>query len=128
MKSHHAVTRFFEPLILCLLAFLAVAPSAEAETLWEIGTADNDTREFALAPDQYKQFTEDARFVVGVSDPRADWPYAHPGPADAWAGARPHTFAVVFGVEGDVPEGVSAECAAIWSTRTAAGRRSWRLP
>ncbi|NIA12682.1 MAG: hypothetical protein GWP08_01285 [Nitrospiraceae bacterium] len=105
MKPRHAITYNLVSLIPCLLVLLAVAASAGAENLWEIGKADDDTREFALAPDRHGQFTEDARFVVGVSDPGADWPYAHPGPADAWAGARRHTFVVVFGIDGDVPEG-----------------------
>ena len=105
MTTRRAVTRKLGSLVSYLIILLAVAPSAGAERLWEIGKADNDTREFALAPDRHQEFTEDARFVVGVSDPAVDWPYAHPGPADAWAGARPHTFVVVFGIEGDVPEG-----------------------
>ncbi len=66
--------------------------------LWEIGKADNDNAEFALAPDGYAQFEDDAFFVVGASDSKKDWPYVQPGPADGWAGARPHTFIVLFGL------------------------------
>jgi len=66
--------------------------------LWEIGKADNDNAEFTLAPDGYAQFDDDAFFVVGASEPKKDWPYVQPGPADGWAGARPHTFIVLFGL------------------------------
>ncbi|HRV49393.1 MAG TPA: polysaccharide lyase family protein [Sedimentisphaerales bacterium] len=75
-------------------------PSVDPSTvLWEIGRADNDNAEFALAPDGYAQFEDDAFFVVGASEPKKDWPYVQPGPADCWAGARPHTFVVLFGVK-----------------------------
>ena len=67
--------------------------------LWQIGQPDNDDREFALAPKGYGQFREDGFFVVGKSDPKRDWPYVHPGPADGWAGGRPHTFSIVFGLK-----------------------------
>lgn len=66
--------------------------------LWEIGKADDDNAEFALAPDGYARFEDDAFFVVGISEPKKDWPYVQPGPADGWAGARPHTFIVLFGL------------------------------
>jgi hypothetical protein len=65
---------------------------------WSIGRFDRDCREFALAPDRHNQFREDGLFVVGQSDSRTDWPYVHPGPGDLWAGARSHTFTVLFGV------------------------------
>lgn len=73
-------------------------------TLWEIGRPDNDIREFALAPDGYNGFADDAFFVAGKSDPRTAWPYIQPGPKDAWAGGKQHTFTVVFGL-GAVPDG-----------------------
>ncbi len=95
-----------------VLAFVAVglAPAWGDDTatlLWQIGRGDNDDREFALAPNRYSQFREDAFFVVGKSDPRHDWPYVQPGPADAWAGGRAHTFVIVFGLQ-RVPE--SGQC------------------
>jgi alpha-mannosidase len=67
--------------------------------LWEIGKADRSNAEFALAPGGYAQFRNDGLFVVGTSDPKKDWPYVHPGPVDSWAGARPHTFIVLFGLK-----------------------------
>ncbi|MFQ5806394.1 MAG: polysaccharide lyase family protein [Phycisphaerae bacterium] len=66
------------------------------KTLWRIGRADGDTREFALGPDGYRDFARDAFYVVGASNPAKDWPYVQPGPIDAWAGSRAHTFTVVF--------------------------------
>ena len=53
--------------------------------------------EFALAPGGYASFAQDAVFIVGKSDAKRDWPYVQPGPIDAWAGSRPHSFSIVFG-------------------------------
>jgi alpha-mannosidase len=75
----------------------------ELKALWTIGTSDRDCAEFALAPDGWREyrtrFADDAVFIVGRSDVRQDWPYVHPGPADAWAGSRQHTFVVFFGLK-----------------------------
>ena len=85
-----------------LLITLCLASSAHAArlltTLWQIGAEDRDNAEFALAPSHYDQFTEDAFYRIGVSQPQTDWPYVQPGPNDAWAGSRPHTFTIVFGL------------------------------
>lgn len=75
------------------------AQTGKASLLWEIGKADRNNAEFALAPGGYAQFKNDGFFVGGVSDPKQDWPYVHPGPADAWAGAKSHTFIVLFGLK-----------------------------
>ncbi|MGQ9605631.1 MAG: polysaccharide lyase family protein [Thermogutta sp.] len=77
---------------------LAPAGMAEqpAEVLWRIGIRDNDSAEFSFAPNQFAQFKEDPVFIVGLSDPKTDWPYVHPGPADAWAGSRSHVATIVF--------------------------------
>jgi hypothetical protein len=91
---------------LCVVAcFLCLSPGQAAESgtapsefLWQIGRPDRGNAEFALAPDQYAKFLEDGFYVVGRSDAKRDWPYVHPGPLDAWAGGRPHTFSVVFGL------------------------------
>jgi hypothetical protein len=77
----------------------AFAAADSRSMLWQIGKPDNDNREFALAPRGYAQFREDGFFVVGQSDPKRDWPYVHPGPADGWAGGRSHTFTVMFGLK-----------------------------
>ena len=65
--------------------------------LWQIGKADQNNLEFALSPNQYKEFKKDGLFVVGQSDCRTDWPYVHPGPEDLWADKRQHTFRIFFG-------------------------------
>jgi alpha-mannosidase len=83
-----------------------LAGADSAGLLWQIGKPDNDDREFALAPNGYSQFREDGFFVVGKSDPKRDWPYVHPGPADGWAGERQHTFSIVFGVKEAVARGM----------------------
>ena len=61
-------------------------------------TFTSRTRE-ALAPDGYHRFKQDAFYVVGQSDPKNDWPYAQPGPVDAWAGGRQHTFTILFALK-----------------------------
>ncbi|MBI4603823.1 MAG: hypothetical protein HY721_17850, partial [Planctomycetes bacterium] len=77
----------------------AAAGAAPATVLWTIGVPDGGNAELALAPDRYRDFSEDAVFAAGLSDPRRDWPYVHPGPADDWAGGREHTFVVLFGLK-----------------------------
>jgi len=77
--------------------------------LWQIGQADNDTAQFALGPDRSNQysasFPNDALFVAGQSDPKQDWPYIQPGPADVWAGGKSHTFTILFGLKKMATEG-----------------------
>jgi len=91
--------------VLAFLTSLAVHAADDSKVLWQIGKPDHNNAEFALAPGAYAKFQQDALFVVGTSDPQQDWPYVHPGPADAWAGGRPHTFTIVFGVKGKTVEG-----------------------
>ena len=75
------------------LSLLGADPS---QTLWQLGAPDGSDAEFALAPGGWSKFKQDGLFVVGKSDPRTDWPYAQPGPSDAWAGNRSHTFTILF--------------------------------
>jgi alpha-mannosidase len=79
--------------------------AGETKLLWQIGEANNNTTEFALAPDRYADFTKDGFFIVGYSNPKADWPYIHPGPRDGWAGGRPHTFYIYFALKGSPQSG-----------------------
>ena len=72
--------------------------------LWQIGQKDGKTQGFALAPDRFSQYREDPIFLVGVSEAAKDWPYVQPGPADVWAGGRPHTATILFGLEALPPE------------------------
>ena len=91
----------FALLILILLASRPAWATDQAQQapLWEIGKADRSNAEFALAPGGYAQFQNDGLFVVGSSDPKKDWPYVQPGPVDSWAGAKSHTFLVLFGLK-----------------------------
>ncbi|MCD6304175.1 MAG: GH92 family glycosyl hydrolase, partial [Planctomycetes bacterium] len=89
-----------------MLASAAAARAAdEGGYLWQIGRADNNFGEFAGAPSGFKDFATDGLFVVGRSDPRRDWPYVQPGPADTWAGGRAHTFRIYFGLSADAAWG-----------------------
>src|ERR1039457_3103710 len=79
--------------------------AAETKALWQIGTKDLNNAEFALAPKGYNRFAEDGFFIVGQSDSKTAWPYVHPGPVDVWAGSRPHTFTVLFGIDTPASQG-----------------------
>ena len=70
-----------------------------AEPLWTVGRADRSAAEFALAPGKYDAWRSDALLEPGAGDPARDWPCIHPGPSDAWAGSRQHTYALVFGLK-----------------------------
>jgi alpha-mannosidase len=100
----NGASTFRRVLSLLLLAALTCT-AAGTKTLWQIGTKDGNNAEFALAPSGYSHFADDGFFVVGLSDSKTAWPYLHPGPADSWAGSRPHTFSVLFGVESAVSQG-----------------------
>lgn len=93
-------------ILLLVCACIAICPNAfadEGNTLWQIGKADNDTAEFALgrsSSGQYSsKFPSGALFIVGHSDPKKDFPYCQPGPADAWAGNKSHTISIVFALK-----------------------------
>lgn len=85
-------------LVLVSLITSAVAAD-ETRVVWQIGRADNDYRDLAhltnLA-DFGKTFPDGVKFTVGKSDPAKDFPFIHPGPADAWAGKREHPFTINF--------------------------------
>ncbi len=94
-------------LLLCWCSGLTAAE--DSQLLWQIGKADNNTAEFALGPDRSNlyssSFPHDVLFVAGRSDPKQDWPYIQPGPADVWAGSKSHTFTIVFGLQAAPREG-----------------------
>ncbi len=84
---------------------MAGGDAAGATTLWEIAPPAGQPRGFLLGPAGYQAYKNDPVYVVGRSSPAADWPYIHPGPDDAWAGSRPHTFTVAFSLGDRVPGG-----------------------
>lgn len=76
---------------------------SEVQVLWQIGSPGGGVSQFALSDEASDQYFDDGLFVVGLSDPMKDWPYAHPGPEDPWAYNKPHTFHILFelGFAGD---------------------------
>jgi alpha-mannosidase len=103
--------RLTKTLVLMLLFHWCLPKLAAGNNmlLWQIGKSDNDTSEFALGPDKSNEysttFPNDALFVAGQSDPKKDWPYIQPGPADVWAGGKSHTFTILFGLKMTSTEG-----------------------
>ncbi|HEY1786737.1 MAG TPA: GH92 family glycosyl hydrolase [Verrucomicrobiae bacterium] len=68
----------------------ANAADADTQPLWQIGAADTNDAEFALAHGDYTNFiadfgSPDRAFYVGLSNPQTDWPCILPGPYDRWA-------------------------------------------
>lgn len=80
--------------VFLLLSFFIEQVNAQ-RTIWKIGTADNSSNEFALAPNKFKDFIvndfgyEDRFFLVGYSKEKKDFPYVIPGPVDTWGGTWP---------------------------------------
>jgi len=72
---------------------------ADSHLLWQIGQPDTNNTDFALAPGGWANYKSDAIFAIGESTPGQDWPYVQPGPADAWAGSRPHTSKILFALK-----------------------------
>jgi hypothetical protein len=96
------MSRPFTKFLAATVALAAMALNLQAagtRVLWQIGKADTNCTEFALAPGNFAQYQNDGFFVVGTSAAQQDWPYVHPGPNDAWAGGREHTFTILFGVK-----------------------------
>jgi hypothetical protein len=68
-----------------------------------VGAIDLGTGEFALSPNHFgdypTKFPDDVDFTIGTDDPASGWSYIHPGPSDAWARNRPHTFTLRFDLD-----------------------------
>jgi hypothetical protein len=82
--------------------------NAQARTLWSIGKSDGSSADLAIDTEDFikypTRFPAGPMFVVGRSNAKHDWPHVHPGPLDTWAGGRPHTFTILFGLR-SVPDG-----------------------
>ncbi len=97
---------------LCWLALWATvsisAVTAAESVVWQIGKADKDYSEFAIArnyPAYQAHFgNRPTVFEPGRSDPGRDWPFIQPGPADSWAGSRIHPFTIRFALP-EAPRG-----------------------
>jgi hypothetical protein len=99
MKTSLRCVRSASVLLGCLVCALSIHAQEDSRLLWQIGLPDGRNSEFALAPGSYKDFKTDSFFVVGESDAKRDWTYVQPGPGDAWAGSRIHTFTVLFNLK-----------------------------
>jgi hypothetical protein len=86
------------PRLLCGLCYFLITCSvgmAQGQHLWRIGDQGGKATNFALAPNKYADFLaqdfgwEDRFFLIGKSNPKTDWPYVLPGPADTWGGTGP---------------------------------------
>ena len=101
MKSSKLTKYLVLSLMFCM--YFTASAAGQTKLFWQIGKADNNTAEFALGPDRSNQysvtFPQGALFVTGQSDPKQDFPYIQPGPADTWAGSKSHTFTILFGVK-----------------------------
>ncbi len=94
-----------------LSSFILQSFGSENTIIWQIGEADNSSKEFALTPNEYEQFLEndfgweDRFFLIGKSRSEKDWPYVLPGPNDTWGGTwstsgwRSHTLNILFGID-----------------------------
>jgi hypothetical protein len=83
---------------------MGLGAGAAESTLWQIGGDSQGSSGFALGPRGYREYRADGFFVAGRSDAKQDWPYVHPGPDDAWAGSRSHSFEILFALK-SVPRG-----------------------
>jgi hypothetical protein len=108
MKGQQMVScRYYTCRILFVLSVLlfSISGADASQSLWQIGTADNDTGELAHGPKSYQDYRRGGVFIVGQSDPKRDWPYVQPGVVDGgWAPGGPQVFEVYFGLK-TVPSG-----------------------
>ncbi len=101
--------------ILIISVFLCFRPIVQSQQkerpVWQLGTINHSSSEFALAPDGFKRFVEgdfgyeDKYFLIGHSSEKKDFPYVIPGPVDTWggtwntAGWRINHATILFGVK-----------------------------
>lgn len=91
---------------LVFAGFVSAMNLATAAELWSLGTRDGGNLEFGRkgAAGHWLTFLEEfpEPVVVRAEDENAvdQWPKFQPGPTDAWAGNRSHTYTILF----DVPD------------------------
>lgn len=90
--------------IFLAVLILATCGWSRADRLWQIGQEDGKSGEFALVG-HAEDYQNDPVFVIGSSVAAKDWPFVQPGPIDTWAGKRPHTFSIIFGLSGKPASG-----------------------
>jgi predicted alpha-1,2-mannosidase len=90
---------------LCIVGMILLAnATAQAQDntrkdalLWQIGTRDKIAAEFAGGTKgSAASYKEGDLYIVTVSDPAKDWPFALPGPVDSWAGSTCHANTILF--------------------------------
>ena len=83
---------FLLPVLAVFISFQVAAQQENQKVIWEIGTTNNSCSEFALSPNNYKDFVPEGfggankYYVVGESSSEKDFPYLLPGPKDGFAG------------------------------------------
>ena len=94
--------------LILLAASLAITAQAEDRLMWQIGKADNNYEEFAIARDYgsyMRDFGKAKAFDPAKDDAAKSWPFIQPGPTDAWARNREHTLTISFDA-GKQPTGI----------------------
>ncbi len=71
-----------------------VPAHSNQSVLWKVG---GSRHHLGLSPSGYLQFKSGGFYMDGISD-STSIPYVLPGPADSWAGSKPHTDRFVFGL------------------------------
>ncbi|MGL4942820.1 MAG: polysaccharide lyase family protein [Thermoguttaceae bacterium] len=80
---------------------------------WSIGSDDGKFAEFVAAgnhSDAIPLLKAGVVYDVATSDASKIWPFVHPGPHDAWEGAKSHTFTVNFDLS-DAPQEMPRDAA-----------------
>jgi alpha-mannosidase len=108
--------KFLPSLFFAIWLGATTSPAAASPWLWQIGNDDGQYREFTLASGKLNDYRDDPTFLVGASNPATDWPFIHPGPDDAWAGRRLHTFSIAFRLANSATEGPCALSVALVDT------------
>ncbi|PCI36096.1 MAG: hypothetical protein COB60_00795 [Flavobacteriaceae bacterium] len=97
-------------LTIVLLSVFSTVGTAQEKKLWSLGNIDASSAEFALAPNNYKDFLkndfgwEDTFYAVGFSKTKTDFPYVLAGAMDSWAGTaglsgiRSHVLNILFSI------------------------------
>ncbi len=113
------VMTFLSSIMLWAAAVLCLNAAAGSVTIWQIGTFDEASREFASAasptrggPLDYTNPADDPVYLIGKSEPGKNWLAFQPGTSNAKAGYRAHPFTIRFQVAGP-PQGVYTFTAAL---------------
>lgn len=112
INKHDTMKKIFLlTIILYMTASMPISGQTSSHKVWSIGTLNNSSSEFALGPNNFRQFLandfgyEDKFYLIGHSDIKKDFPYVLPGPADTWGGTWPtsgwrtHQANILFGLD-----------------------------